>query len=129
MASFQAKTGRDKIRMRKKKILVPIHSNPTRNREFQQNCKKLQIIKKHHYDFISTKTGQDRLRVIQKKKLSFRSVPTRPGKGNSKTIAKKCKKLIIIIMSSFQAKMGRDRLRVIQKTKSHHFDPFQPNPK
>ena len=86
-------------------------------------------MKKHHYDFISTKTGQDRLRVIQKKKLSFRSVPTRPGKGNSKTIAKKCKKLIIIIMSSFQAKMGRDRLRVIQKTKSHHFDPFQPNPK
>ena len=76
MPSFQAKTGRDKIRMRKKKFLVPIHSNPTRNREFQQNCKKLQIIKKHHYDFISTKTGQDRLRVIQKK--SYRSDPFQP---------------------------------------------------
>ena len=73
------------------------------------------------------KTGRDRLRVIQKKKLSFRSIPTRLGIGNSKTITKKCKKLIIITMASFQAKMGRDRLRVIQKTKSYRFDPFQPN--
>ena len=74
------------------------------------------------------KTGQDRLKVIQKKKLSFRSVPTRPGKGNSKTIAKKCKKLRNIIMISFHAKTGRDRLRVIPKKKSYHSDPFQTDP-
>ena len=63
------------------------------------------------------KTGRDRLRVIPKKKLSFQSIPTRLGIGNSKTIAKKCKKLRIIIMAEFQAKTGRDRLSVIQKKK------------
>ena len=63
------------------------------------------------------KTGRDRVRVIQKKKLSFQSIPTRLGIGNSKTIAKKCKKLRIIIMAEFQAKTGRDRLSVIQKKK------------
>ena len=71
------------------------------------------------------KTGRDRLRVIQKKKLSFQSIPTRLGIGNSKTIAKKCKKLRIIIMAEFQAKMGRDRLSVIQKKKSYRSNPFQ----
>ena len=39
-ASFQVKTGRDKLRMGEKKIIFPIHSNQTRNREFQQNSKK-----------------------------------------------------------------------------------------
>ena len=64
------------------------------------------------------KTGRDRLRVIKKKKkLLFRSIPTRLGIGNSKKIAKKCKKLRNIIMALFQAKIGRDWLRVIQKKK------------
>ena len=71
------------------------------------------------------KTGRDRLRVIQKKKLSFQSIPTRLGIGNSKTIAKKCKKLRIIIMAEFQAKTGWDRLSVIQKKKSYRSNPFQ----
>ena len=53
----------------------------------------------------------------RKKKLSFRSTPTRPGIGNSKTIAKKCKKLINIIMVSFHAKTGWDKQRVIQQKK------------
>ena len=53
MASFQAKTGRERLRMREKKnILVPIHSNTTRNREFQKNNQKLQKIKKHCYGFV-----------------------------------------------------------------------------
>ena len=40
MASFKAETGRDRLRIRgKKKIIVPIHSSPTRNREFQKNPK------------------------------------------------------------------------------------------
>ena len=53
MASFQAKTGWDKSRRRKKKIIVPINSYPTRNREFQKNSKKIQTIKKHYYGFFS----------------------------------------------------------------------------
>ena len=37
LASFQAKTGRDKLRViPKKKVIVLIHSNPTKNREFQK---------------------------------------------------------------------------------------------
>ena len=35
---------------RKKKIIVPISSYPTRNREFQKNSKKIQKYKKHHYN-------------------------------------------------------------------------------
>ena len=41
----------------KKKVIVPIHSNPTRNREFQKNSKEMQNIKKHHYGFISSQNG------------------------------------------------------------------------
>ena len=51
------------------------------------------------------KTGRDQLRKRGKKKLSFRSVPTRPGIENSKKIAKKFKNIKNIIITSFQAKM------------------------
>ena len=34
-------------------------------------------------------TGRERLRIRGKQKLSFRSIETRPGIGNSKKIAKK----------------------------------------
>ena len=71
------------------------------------------------------KTGRDRLRVIKTKKLSFRSIPTRPGIGNSKKTAKKCRKLRNIIMALFQGKTGWDRLSVIQKKKIYRSDPFQ----
>ena len=36
-----------------KKIIIPISSYPTRNREFQKNSKKIQIIEKHCYGFLS----------------------------------------------------------------------------
>ena len=64
MASFQAKPRweRPRMRLKKKKIIIPIHSNPTRNREFQQNRKKkMKKIRKHHYAFISSQNGRDRL--------------------------------------------------------------------
>ena len=49
MASFKAKTGRDRLGViQKKKVIVLIHSNPTQNREFQKNNKKIQKTKKHH---------------------------------------------------------------------------------
>ena len=50
------------------------------------------------------KTSWERLRKSEKKKLSFRSVPTRPVTKNSKKIAKKIKKLKNTIMASFQTK-------------------------
>ena len=45
-------------------------------------------------------------RKMQRKKLSFRSVPTRHEIENSKKKAKKFKKLKNTIMASFQAKIG-----------------------
>ena len=46
MASFQAKTGWDSLRKRKKKIIVSISYYPTSNRKFQKNSKKIKIPKK-----------------------------------------------------------------------------------
>ena len=65
MASFQAKMGRDRLRMREKKIIVPIHLNLSRNREFQKNSKKLKNIA---VAFFQAKTGRDRL-IMREKKL------------------------------------------------------------
>ena len=65
MASFQAKTGRDSQRKRKKKFIVPISYYPTRNRKFQKNSKKIQKINKHHYVFIS---NQNRLEKAEKER-------------------------------------------------------------
>ena len=118
MVSFQDKTRQDKPRViHKKKVIIPIHSKPAQNREFQKNNKKNQKIKKHHYGFIRSKKGTGQAKSDTKKKLSFRSIPTRPEIGNSKKISKKCKKLRNNIVASFQAKTGWDRLRVIQKKK------------
>ena len=69
MASFRAKTGCDKLRViQKKKVIVPIHSNPTWNREFQENTKDMQKIKKHHCGFISIQNGMRRAESDTKKK-------------------------------------------------------------
>ena len=56
MASFQAKTGQERPR-KKKKIIVLINSYPTRNRKFQKNSKNIQKIKKYHYGFFYYQNG------------------------------------------------------------------------
>ena len=63
------------------------------------------------------KTGRERLRMREKKIFSFRSIPTRPGIGNSKKITKNCKKLKNIVMALFEPGMGSDRLRLREKRK------------
>ena len=65
MASFQAKIGWKRPRMRKIKIIVPFHSYTTRNRKFQKNSKKIQKIKIYHYGFISS---QNRVENAEKEK-------------------------------------------------------------
>ena len=62
----------------------------------------------------------------RKKKLSFRSVPTKPVIENSKKIAEKFKKIKNIIMTSFQAKTGWERLRKREKT-NYRSDQFLPH--
>ena len=69
MASFQAKMDRE--RPRKKKIIVPISSYQTRNREFQKNSRKIQKNKKHNYDFFSSQNGLGEAEKERKNKLSF----------------------------------------------------------
>ena len=62
MSAFQAIMGRDWLRMRENKISVPIHSNPTRNREFQKYSKKIEKIEKiENINMASfkAKTGRD----------------------------------------------------------------------
>ena len=62
----------------------------------------------------------------KKKKLSFRSVPTRREFENSKKIAKKFKKLRNTIMASFQAKIGWKMMRK-RENKNYHYVSFQPD--
>ena len=111
MTSFRAKKGSVEAEKGRKKIIVPVSFYMTRNKEFQKNCKKS---KKHHYGFFSSQNGTG-LAEKEKKKLSFRSVTTRPGIENSKKIAKKFKKLKNLIMASFQAKIGWERQRKREK--------------
>ena len=115
MASLQAKTGQERLK-KEKKIIVLISSYLTRNREFQNNSKKIKNIEKHHYDFFSSQNGTGHAEN-EKKKLSFQSVTTWPGIENSKKIAKKFKKLKNIIMSSFEAKMVQEWSRNREKKK------------
>ena len=42
---------------KKKKVIIPIHSNPIRNREFPKNSKKMQKVKKLQYGFNSSQNS------------------------------------------------------------------------
>ena len=72
-----------------------------RKRKFQKNSKKIQKIKKFHYDFISCQNRLEKSEKGRKEKLSFRSVPPRRVIENSKKIAKKFEKLKCTMMDSF----------------------------
>ena len=81
MASFHAKIGWKRRRNRENKNCryIPFRSYMTRNRKYQKNRKKILNIKKCHYGFISSQNGTRQAENDTKKKLLFRSVPTRPG--------------------------------------------------
>ena len=65
MASFQAKIGWKRPQSGEIKIMVPIASDPTRNREFQKNKKKIPSIKKPSYGFFPS---QNRLEKAKKER-------------------------------------------------------------
>ena len=77
--SSQNGTGQAENDTKKKNVIVPIHSNPTRKREFQKNSKKIQEIKKkkNHYGLFSSQnvTGQ----TENERKKSYRSDPFQPN--------------------------------------------------
>ena len=65
------------MRQREIKIIVPFRSYPMRNRKFQKNNKKIQKIKKNHYEYISS---QDRLEKDEtERNKNFRSVSFLPN--------------------------------------------------
>ena len=78
MASIQAKIGRKRMRKREKKIIITFRSNPTCNRKFQKNSKKIQKTKQYHYYFISSQNWLENAEKERKLKLSFRSIPFLP---------------------------------------------------
>ena len=63
-------------------------SDPTRNRKFQKNSKKIQKIKKHHYGFSSSQTKLGKAEKERKKIVPTSSYLTRNRKfqKNSKKI-------------------------------------------
>ena len=62
----------------KKNIIVPIISYSTRNRKLKEIAKKFKKIKNIIMASCQAKMGGEWLRQ-REKKLSFRSIPTRPG--------------------------------------------------
>ena len=90
MASFEAKTGRERLRMWEKKILVLIHSNPTRNREFQKNSIKIKKLKNIIMASSDAKNGWDRLRMGEKEivPISSKAIQNIEFRKNSKKIQK-----------------------------------------
>ena len=88
------------------KIIVPLRSYSTRNREFQKYRKKLKKFKNTIMASFQAKNRLEKEGQEIKWKLSLRFVPSRRVIQNSKKIAIKFKKLKYTIMASFQAKIG-----------------------
>ena len=67
MATFQAEIGRKRMRKREIKITVTFRSYPTYDRKFQKkNSKKIQKIKKCHYDDISSENKTEKFKKDRK---------------------------------------------------------------
>ena len=80
MGSFQAKIGWKRLRMRANKNYRFVSSYPTRNRNFKNNSKKIQKIKKLKNSFMAlfqAKIGWKRLRKRENK--NYRFVSSLPG--------------------------------------------------
>ena len=105
-----------------------MYSYPTHNRKFQKNCKKFKKLENTIIASFPAKICWKRPRKREnKKKKSFRCVPTRPVIENSKKKAKKFKKLETTIIASFPAKIGWERPRKREKRKNCS-DVFLPDP-
>ena len=107
------------------KIIVLFRSNPTGNRKFQKNSKKIQIIEKYLYGNISNQNilwADEKIKII----APFRSIPSRSVIENSKQITKNFKKLKITIMDSFEAIIAWKRMRM-RENKNYRSVSFLPD--
>ena len=87
--------------------------------------KKIKKSKNTIVAYFQAKIGWKMLRE-RKQKLSFRFVPTRRVRENSKKIAKNYNKLKYTVVASFQAKIGGERPRK-RKNKNCLSVPFLPD--
>ena len=67
--SSQNRKGQAESDTKKKKVIIPNHSNSTRNRKFQKYSKDMQKIKKHHCGFISSQNEMRQAESDTKKKV------------------------------------------------------------
>ena len=111
----------------KKSILVPIHSTPTRNREFHKNSKINSKNSKNHYGFFSSQNGTGKAENERKKNIIVPIHSNTTRNREFQKIAKKFKRLKNSIMASFEGKTRRDRLRM--REKKNCSCQFQANPK
>ena len=77
MTSFQAKMGRERLRKREKKKIVPITSYLTRNRKLKRNRRKFKKFKNIVMASFQAKTGQESQR--KKEKKNYRSDQFQPN--------------------------------------------------
>ena len=109
MASFHDKTGWERPRKGEKKIIVPINSYPTCNSEFQKNRKRIQKIKKHHYDFFSNQNGlveaQKERKKIYRSDISYLT-RNRKFKKKSKKIQKIKKTSLWLLFNPKRVRRG-----------------------
>ena len=112
MASFEAKIGQKRQRKRENKNCrsVPFRSYPTRNREFQENCKKIEKIKKISLwlHLKLKQVGKDREREKIRIVILFRSYPMRNRK-----FQENCKKIPLWLhFKPKQVGKGREREKI-----------------
>ena len=129
MASFRANIGWKRPRKSENKSYHSVSFLPGAKQQIKKkNSKKIPKNKKQRYGFISSQNRLDNDEMERKYKLLFRSVPTRREIENTKTTAKKFKKLKNTITGSFEAKIGRKRPRKIEN-KNYRSVSFLPGTK
>ena len=128
MAQFQSKIGWKRPRKTENKNHRSVSFLPGAKYQIKKNSKKIPKTKKHRYGFISSQNSLENDEMGRKKKLLFRSVPTRREIENSKTTAKKFKKLKNTITGSFEAKIGLKRPRKTEN-KNYRSVSFLPGTK
>ena len=120
MASFHGKIGWKGQRKRENKNYRSIMFLPNRLEKIPKKFKK------YNYGIISSQNRLEKAEKERKLKLSFRFVPSRRARENSKKIAKKYKKLKNTITASFQAKIGQKMLRK-RENKNYRYVSFLPD--
>ena len=128
MASFQVKIGWEKPRKRENKKNRSVEFLPDPVQRIQKNRKKIQKIKKHHYDFISSQNKLAKAKKEGEKKIvPMNSYPNRNREfqKNSQKIQKIKIPHYGFFLTPKQVEKGRERKKIKKK---NHLDEFLSHP-